>query len=250
MKRYSLWKNPVTLGLATLLGCAIASEPLVAIAQQYIPPRRGIPGRREGAGTRDPFGSSCVDTPIKLVALMPPDQFGATLSNRPTFFWYVSNASATASEFRLKDENDADLLVKTIPMKGRAGIVSFQLPENVANLLEPQRDYHWQVSLVCDPDTPSANPTVEGIVQRVQPNAAMADAVAKAKGWRELTTLYAEKGLWHDALQTLAEQRCVYPNDVELRASWTTLLRSAQLDGFTQASLAATCSAFKELAAQ
>ncbi len=38
--------------LSLLLGLLVVGTPLVAFAQSYNPPKRGLPGRREGAGTR------------------------------------------------------------------------------------------------------------------------------------------------------------------------------------------------------
>jgi Domain of Unknown Function (DUF928) len=254
MKRQFFGKNPITVGLALLLGCTIAGEPLVAIAQHYIPPKRGIPGRLEGAGTRGPKSvrepkttgdSRCLQSTHSLTVLVPVDKFSTTVSTTPTFFWYLAETSAKTAEFRLLDEADQEVFMDTISLKAQPGIMSYVLPKRAAPYIASGKEYRWEFSLICDADRFSVNPLVEGVVQYIEPSIALTDATSKAKTFRDLAAVYAEQGIWHDALLTLAQQRCDRPNDLTLKMSWATLLRSVQLGELTQAPLTATCTALK-----
>lgn len=227
----------LTACFSWLLAMTIFAEPLVAIAQAYKPPKRGTPGRREGAGTR----GSCLHGPKLLMPLTPLDNFGATVSNSPTFFWYVPATAAKTAEFALLDANDQMLYKTTIKLTGQPGIVGFNLPTTIAtSVLGIGKDYYWQFSVVCDPEQPSVNPFVEGVVQRLQPEAALISQLNGAS-LNDRPQIYAAAGIWQDAIATAVEQRCTSPQDLNLKLNWTRLLQSVKLEEFAQEPLTQAC---------
>jgi hypothetical protein len=229
--------KPFTVSLLLFLGVLIAGAPLLAMAQSYNPPKRGLPGRREGAGTR----GTCMQGQKVLMPLTPVDGFSATASNNPSFFWYVPPTIARTAEFALLNSQDKQLYKTTINLTGEGGIVGFTLPESAtSSVLEPDQDYYWQFSVICDSNQPSKNPFVEGVVQRIQPPATLA-AQLKNVSPKDQATLYASAGIWQDAIATLAQQRCSNPQDASLAASWATLLASVQLKEFAPEPLTQTC---------
>ncbi len=231
------YRKRLTACLSAALSLAVTSTPLLAIAQEYHPPQRGIPGRREGAGTR----GTCLHGPKLLMALTPTDSFSTTMSTNPTFFWYVPNTKAQTAEFALLDDNDATLYKTTVPLSDTPGVVGFSLPAAVTtSVLTPGKDYHWQFSIVCNPDQPSFNPFVEGVVQRVKPSTALVNQLKKASQ-RERPSIYAAAGIWQDAIASIAQQRCTNPHDQDLVASWARLLESVQLSDFAAEPLLMTC---------
>ncbi|XHX78252.1 MAG: DUF928 domain-containing protein [Stenomitos frigidus ULC029] len=218
---------------------AVCSAPLLAIAQEYRPPQRGTPGRREGAGTR----GTCLRGTKLLMPLTPVDNFSATVSSSPTFFWYVPRTVAQTAEFTLLDHNDRTLYKAIVKLPSTAGIVSFSLPTTVTtSVLTVGQDFYWQLSLLCNPSQPSVNPFVEGVVQRMKLPTALASQLKKTSV-RDRPALYASAGIWQDAIATLAQQRCTKPKDPGLSASWTRLLQSVQLEDFAQEPLTQVCSA-------
>ncbi len=234
--------NRLQIGLALLLGVAIASEPLVAIAQQYRPPRRGIPTRREGAGTRSP-SDRCMVGQLPLVGITPSDNFSLTTAQKPVFFWFVPGTNATTAEFRLLDRTDQVLYSSTVKIAGTPGVVSVPLPTPIANQMTVGKDYIWQLSLQCSTTDPSKNTFVEGLVQRTVPSAILTQTLAASRTPRDKATVYADAGIWHEAIATLAAQRCSQPNDATLRTSWQTLLRSVALDRYIDVPLTRSCEA-------
>lgn len=228
----------LTACLSWLLVLAVCAEPLVAIAQEYKPPKRGTPGRREGAGTR---GGGCLRGSKLLMPLTPSDSFSATVSNSPTFFWYVPITVAQTAEFALLDNNDQPLYKTTIALPNQPGIVGFSLPTAIAaSVLEVGKDYRWQFSLVCNPNQPSMNPFVEGVVQRVQPESALISQLDNANLY-DRPAIYAAAGIWQDAIAAAAEQRCIQPQNLSLMLSWSRLLRSVKLEEFAQEPLTQAC---------
>lgn len=228
------------IGLAIALGFTIAGLPLLAVAQQYRPPRRGIPTRRDGAGTRS-ANDRCITGQTSIMAITPMDNFSLTTAQKPVFFWFVPGTNAPNAEFRLLDRADREIYTTSVKMAGGGGIVSLQLPQAIANQMSPGTDYVWQFSLKCSNTDPSKNPFLEGIVQRTEMTTNLKSAVETATTPREIATLYAEAGIWHEAIATLAAQRCRQPNDSTLKTSWATLFQSVELARFSTAPLTRSC---------
>jgi len=226
----------IKLWVTLALGVMWSGLPLLALAQQYNPPRRGVPGRREGAGTRFP-GDQCLSGQRPLIGLTPIDNFGTTTSNTPLLLWHVPQTKAASAEMRLVDREDNVLYTTTLPLSGTPGIVGIQVPANVTAQMQPSQDYQWQFSLTCAPNDPSKNPFVEGVVQRVPTDAALSQALKTATNPRDRASIYAKAGIWHDAVGTLATQRCLKPNDSALQSSWKTLLQSVNLESYAEATL-------------
>ncbi|MDX2239216.1 MAG: DUF928 domain-containing protein [Leptolyngbyaceae cyanobacterium bins.302] len=222
--------------LIAMTGVALVGVPLIAIAQQYTPPRRNLPGRRESAKTRF-LGDTCLVGQKPLTALIPPNNFGTTTGKTLMLLWYVPDTKAKTAEVRLVDQADRSLYTTTIPLDNVPGIVTVQLPDRVATQMELNKAYQWQFSLTCTPNDPSKNPFVEGVVQRIPIEPSLSRALKAASNPRDRATVYAKASVWHDAIATLATQRCLNPGDATLQTSWKTLLQSVQLETFADAPL-------------
>ncbi|WP_052128830.1 DUF928 domain-containing protein [Neosynechococcus sphagnicola] len=208
-------------------------------------PDRGAPGSREGGAARggcSPVSASVDPSPgKKLTALMPTTNLGYTTVGFPTLFIYVPTTTATTAEFILQDQNYKEIYKTMMPLKGTNGIVSFTLPDTgVLSPLEVGKQYHWYFTVVCDADEPSANVSVEGWIQRIEPSPGLNSNLLKAKP-DERPAVYAEAGIWYEALTALADLRRTRPNDPILAADWTDLLNSVKLDKITAEPLISCC---------
>lgn len=228
----------------TLLGTiTVVGLPTVSLAQQFVPPDRGLPGRREGGGTR----GSCLRGQVPLTALMPDSNFAQTTQTSPTFFWYIPPFLGEVAEFVLLDENDNELYQTTVQLGEQGGVVSLSLPAvkdaagNDKSLLNEGQDYRWYFSIICDPDDRSGDVFAEGWIQRVQPTLALTNQLAIARTEREQAAIYAEAGIWHDALTTLAELRRSQPSNAALLSNWVTLLESVDLENIASEPLVSCC---------
>ncbi|HEY9616734.1 MAG TPA: DUF928 domain-containing protein [Microcoleaceae cyanobacterium] len=237
--------NPVVKSITTCLGVllstTIASAPIVALAQDYVPPKRGIPGRREGAGTR----GSCLKGNKPLMPLIPADAFSTTVSDSPVFFWYVPSTNATGTippkaEFKLFD-GSRSIYTDTVNLMGGGKVISYRLPADISSTkLQTGKDYRWQFSVICNSNGNRSISFVEGTFQRLQPPENLTNQLNSSSP-DDRSKVLAAAGIWQDAIATLAQQRCSRPQDAKLLASWTRLLQSVQLGNFANESLASTC---------
>lgn len=232
-----------------ILGLFICSEPLMASALEFKPPKRGIPGRREGGGTRDGVlgADPCTSTSApQFSALMPPTNFGLTTSEFPRFFWSTPRTKARFAEFTLYEASegadkkmvDRALVYRgTFRISGEAGIASFMLPRNAGIPgLATGSDYHWSIAVICNPQDRKQDSKVEGWVQRIAPDAALASQLAQSTPSNR-PKLYASNGIWFDALSTLADLRYAKTLDAALAEDWSNLLKAVNLPNITGLSL-------------
>ncbi|MGE5658375.1 MAG: DUF928 domain-containing protein [Actinomycetota bacterium] len=206
----------------------------------FEPPQRGVPGRREGGGTR---GGDCKFDPKEVTAIIPKTTMGRTLAANPTFWFYLPAALDKTVEIVLTDEanalpdklNKQDLYSQRFRLITKTpGVVSVTLPsQDNSPILETGKNYHWVMSIHCDTDDPSADIFVAGWVQRVDATPTLVSELQQASP-RDRFNLYAQAGLWYEALTTLAELRSSAPNDTALAQKWGELLKSVELDKIAQ----------------
>jgi hypothetical protein len=168
---------------------------------------------------------------IKLTALVPESLIGRTVSEYPVFFFYLpkSDFDEAQAEFALIDEKDNFIYETTLKIKNSPGVMSVSIPAN-KNVppLEAGKNYRWSIALVCYPDDRSTDVVETGIVRRVELSADILRQLDAADP-RQKTVIYAENGIWQDALGTLAAARRANPNDTDLAADWESLLDSVRL---------------------
>jgi hypothetical protein len=169
--------------VSCLFGLWLLAEPIATLAQtsrQVSPTRRvssgareGLPGRRAAAGTR----GNCEATTSTKEARNAPEPLRSLTSEvlivqsstSPTLSWYIPETEAKTAELRIVDETDKPLSEVRIALTGKSGVTSYRIPTNKIAMLQPNRDYRWQFSLLCNPKDPSKNPWVEGSLRRVNP---------------------------------------------------------------------------------
>jgi hypothetical protein len=204
---------------------------------------------REGGISRSPEASaSCAGGPVTVTSLLPKTnvaQLAAaekaeieienTVAERPTFFIHVSQTSAQEAEFILKKKIGEDkygnpvydedkYIDQTVALPKNPGIVSISLPAD-AEALEVGQSYYWAFQVICDPNERMKDVVVEGAVQRIQLDSTLANQLKRAVP-RDRPALYADAGIWTDAVSTLFDLRKANPNDAQLRQDWEDLLKS------------------------
>ncbi|MEG4206696.1 DUF928 domain-containing protein [Microcoleus sp. Pol7_A1] len=190
-------------------------------------PPRSSPGPTRRA-------SQCVKGKIKLTALVPPNKIGRTVSEYPLFFFYLPQTDAPLAEFVLQDENGKQIYQTTLKINNSSGVIGVSIPANQnVSPLEAGKNYRWSVALICETEDRSADVSETGIVRRVELSADIRSQLEKADP-RQKTVIYAQNGIWQDALSTLAAARRANPNDAELAADWESLLDSVTLGGIAK----------------
>lgn len=211
----------IRIAVCTLATLSLWASPFTQRAwAQYNPGTDiGYPDRTEGAGTRGPC-----DIDGTLVAIVPETGYAETVSEHPTFFWYVPDNQVYGAEFVLKDEAGNEIYSSTFPVASEAAVISVALPEHAGLLpIAANQPYEWIFSLVCDPEDASANIFTSGWFQRVEATAELQNQLAVASEI-DRPMVYAESGLWYDAIGALANLYRAQPNSEEVKSLWTSLL--------------------------
>ncbi|MBD1849135.1 DUF928 domain-containing protein [Cyanobacteria bacterium FACHB-502] len=204
---------------------------------------RGGTNGRSRAGTRG--DCPAVNGSPELTAIVPLAQgsldnavvetaIGTTTAAYPTFWFYLpySTDEIHSVQFVVNDEQDMPLFAPvTVPLNSSfPGLVSIQLPSS-SPPLEVGKYYRWYVMLDCSPQGGN-DAFVDAFVQRV----ALAPGIAvqlETVSPTERINLLLDNGSWHEAVSELYALQMQSPDDVSIRAAWSSML---ELGGITSQS--------------
>ncbi|MBK4731375.1 DUF928 domain-containing protein [Oxynema sp. CENA135] len=207
---------------------------------KYKPPTQGFGGPPPpvGGATR---GGQCegdaAPNDLTLTGLTPnlgsedSVNLSYTLSTSPEFLIYLPQTSARQVEFVLKDEDEFDLYRRIFEISGESGIAIVRLPEIPEIVVN--KNYHWYFSLICNPNNLRKNVEIDGWVQRLDLDPTLENQLKRADSIAR-SNLYAEAGIWHEAIATLARLYLENPDNPAVIAEWKFLLESAGLEKFTE----------------
>lgn len=161
--------------------------------------------------------------------------FQLTVSEKPTFLVYVPHTSAQILELRVEDE-DGEQMGDTarLNLTDTPGIYSISLPET-APPLGVGKDYKWLVSMTCQVGDPN-DPFVEGLIRRVSPDSILTRSLDQVTDLEQVA-VFAQAGIWQDAVVNLAALRQTQPNNPEVVSAWESLLKYAELEDIANAPL-------------
>ena len=198
---------------------------------KFRPPTTGAPSVRVTGGSR---GGG--DTSITLEVLAP-DDVGMTTQEQPSLFWFQSKPANAKFELTLLQENKAKPLVQvTVDGSAKPGIQRMKLSDHSVKL-SPGVEYQLVVALVSDPDNRSSDLVASGAIKRVEPTADLKEKIATATS-TSLPGVYAEAGIWYDALAVLTDQVEANPENKTLRETRADLLRQVGLKAAAGSELA------------
>ncbi|WP_235526664.1 DUF928 domain-containing protein [Nostoc piscinale] len=152
---------------------------------------------------------------------MPKYNTALTTVGNPTLYFLIPQNTAAYLELVIQNEDDNGQIIyqQKYQTNTKAGIVGINLPPNT---LVMNQKYLWNFSIICNPQNPALSKVVQGNIQRFE-NPSLMKKLAQAT-LQERVQLYAEAGIWHDALDTLARLRASRPNDFKVKADWEALL--------------------------
>jgi len=194
----------------------------------YKPAKGSAPAARVTGGSR---GSGDMTITLDVLA---PDDTGLTTQEQPSLFWFQSKPADAKFELTLLEDNKVKPIVQVmIERSTKAGIQRLKLSEHGAKLT-PGVEYQWVVALVTDPNNRSSDLVASGVIKRVEPAADLKEKITKASA-ASLAGVYAEAGIWYDALSVLSDQIEARPQDKTLRQTRADLLRQVGLKAAAQA---------------
>lgn len=189
---------------------------------KFRPPTSGAPSVRVTGGSR---GSG--DAAITLDVLAP-DDVGLTTQEQPSLFWFQSKPADAKFELTLLQENKVNPLVQVkVERSTQAGIQRIKLSDHGVKLVAGV-EYQWVVALINDPDNRSTDLVASGVIKRIEPSAELKAKVASATP-ATLPGVYAEAGIWYDALALLSDDVEAHPENKALKEARADLLRQVGL---------------------
>ena len=203
----------------------------------FDPPAEGMPRSSSGGASRTI--EQCFDrvenSNIPFSALLPASTQGLTVASHPTILAYLPETSAQKAFFSWQDENNQDHYQAILPIERKAGVISFNLPEN-APPLEVGKNYQWALGIMCDGRLQPDSPMVQGQIKRVELTSALQSRLDNNISLNN-AALYGETGLWYETVATLAQLKTAQPNDRNLASNWSELLNSVGLAEIAEAPL-------------
>ena len=203
--------------VATSLPLLAADAPVPV----YKLPTKGAPAGRVGGGTRG-------DKNVFVLSVLAPDHSGFTTSEQPSLYWFISNSTSLPIELTLIDSKGIKPLLETrLPAPVKEGIQQVRLGDYKVHLKQGEA-YRWFVTVVADADRRSKDILAGGAIERIDmPETLKAKLAKSAK--KDFPFIYAEEGLWYDALQSISDLIDAAPQDQELRKQRTALLKQVGL---------------------
>jgi|GEM_PF-1533365 hypothetical protein len=221
----------------------------------FTPPQLHPRGR--STGTQRPGGSKgdCPVVEPPLTALIPqPDQaWGLTTQEYPTYWFYIPYTADQIHSIRfdlwkISEKSKREKIYSSnLNLSNIPGIVSINpRPPEAAIVLSNEAEeniYEWILIVNCDdPDTPGGGNQrrVEGTIVRY--NLPELDSTALDFSSLKTAQLFAEKGIWYDALTIIGNLRRQSDSD-ELKKAWQQLLESesVQLEDITDQPIQNCC---------
>lgn len=191
-------------------------------APVYRPPKRGAPGGRVGGGTRG------VQREVFVLSVLAPDHTGLTVSEQPFLYWFISKPTSFPVELTVMDAQGIQPILETrVPSPVQAGVHRVRLADYDIRLSSGAA-YRWYVAVVPDPDRRSKDILAGGTIERVEVPEGIKSKLAQA-GNEGLPFLYAEAGLWYDALMAISDLIEAAPQDQELQKRRAAMLAQVGL---------------------
>jgi hypothetical protein len=247
---------PIILGIAISLGIATpifigkqnhvaaqANPPqktklkLKVRSQPPAPPSRGFPAVRDAGISR----GNCLNPGAKLVALAPKfvqkglgngdmeqSVWGQTTMEYPTLWFFVPFTDrSTRLEFFLQNRNKEIIYQSIVPTPTKDGIIGVEIPKS-QKPLELNQHYRWtlKTTVSCGGSSPEKK-FVDGWIQRVRLPVGIDIS-------NNPTQVYVDRGIWYDAVTSLALQRLQEPKNAQLKQDWKDLLGSTNLEKISE----------------
>ena len=189
----------------------------------YTPPKSVTKGTRiDGDG-----GSRGSGEKLPSLYVLAPNHTALTTREQPSLFWYQTAAAKTHFELTLTEPKNPKPLLKVATDKADGGIHRVSLAKHGVSL-KPGVSYKWTIAWVPDPANRSQDVIASGSIQRIEPEAKLTAALADAKGL-EKAAVYAQHGIWYEALETVSNEIDAAPKNKDLHAQRAALLQQAGL---------------------
>ena len=205
----------------------------------YKPLVKSAPNTRVGGGSRGSRGSRGVEDSTPVLSVLAPNHTGHTIYSQPTLYWSISKLidkpiklTMAYTDFTLGMEPVIETEIKIPQDTGMQAIdlatINWKMKDKG---LIPEMEYQWSVSIIMDEQQSSNDIVASGTIERVSQALAdkVADKIAKETDEKKQVAIYAENGMWYDAIAQLSKLIAQYPNDQKLQSQKVSLLQQVGL---------------------
>jgi hypothetical protein len=206
---------------------ADAQKPTTVAAPSfaYKPPMRGAPATRVGGGTRSAGAALTLN-------VLAPGETGYTTQEKPTIYWFVSQEVNSPVELTLISSESLQaastpLLEITLQPPFARGIHALRLADHGITL-RPGVEYQWFVAVVRNPAQRSNDTIAGGTIKRVADSDAVQSRL-KQTLQAQWPAVYAEAGIWYDAIDQISQQISADASNRQLRGQRAALLEQVDL---------------------
>lgn len=154
-------------------------------------------------GTGGATSRGCFGGEMPLTVLASQNKMGRTISRHPTFAWFVPPDSASKQTIFTMYElvpGGKFKEVRTMSLQSSPGVMKVSPLSESEPGLDVGKEYSWQVVILCNPDSPSSALVDGGKIQVVEMPPTLQSQLDNAVNSAEKANIYAEAGLWYDAL--------------------------------------------------
>jgi hypothetical protein len=163
-----------------------------------------------------------------MLSVLVPDHTGLTTQEQPSLYWYLSKSTTYPVELTIIDDQTIQpLLEKRLGGPIQPGVQRVQLADYGLRL-SPGVLYRWSVALVVDADNRSKDILAGGFIQRMALPEALRAKLARAD-MAQIPPIYAESGLWYDALTAISDLIDASPHAAAFRQQRAALLEQIGL---------------------
>ncbi len=175
----------------------------------------------------------CTKAGENMRAIAPENGLGFTFDDYPYFFWYFPGVESDSVPiiFTLigQEKREVNGKVKTRPVSiyetalniEQSGIIAFPLPAKSEPLKEEQ-EYQWRIQINC---TEQTTMFLKYSIKRQSTENPELIRKLETTPVDQHPILFAESGVWFDALKMIALQLEQAPGDPSLEKDWNDLLK-------------------------
>jgi hypothetical protein len=179
----------------------------------------GRPGQQTAGENR----GNCPNVNNSLTALIPLSNAGMTVATHPNFWVYIpyNNKQVKNAEFVLQTEAREDIWRSSVSIGERPGYLNVALPKTI-DPLKIGNWYRWYVKVYCTSSTVDVPKFVQGWISRVPMKSDL--HLALQANSPQKYSIYAEHGIWYDAIDRLLRSYQQEPQNSVVRKDWSELL--------------------------
>jgi hypothetical protein len=201
------------------------------ILKYNVPKEVAAGERRDGDGGSRTGDKNMPELPRWFTTVLPASGKGLTVLEQPSLFTWQSDTARMAYVVKILEPGKAQPIFGYAANNLGKGFHRIDLSQFDVSL-KPGVEYQWKAALRPDQKNASKDLFVEGTIKRIEPDAALAGKIEKAPA-ADLAAVYAEAGLWYDALAAIQDQIAANPKDKELLAMRDAFLNDANLGKVT-----------------